>query len=55
MSLAYGRLDPAAAEAAGREVSNEVQGRFEVKTLHVWRTEGAVEAWRELAAIDFYS
>lgn len=55
LSLAYGRIEPAAAEAAGREVSNEVQGRFAAKALHVWRTEGPVEAWRELAVVDFYS
>ncbi len=48
LSLAYGRLDPAAAEAAGREISNEVQGRFEAAALHVVRTEGAVGEWREL-------
>jgi 2'-5' RNA ligase len=53
LSLAYGRLDPAAVEAAGREISNEVQGRFESAALHVVRTEGPVADWRELAVVPF--
>ncbi len=51
LSLAYGHLDPAAAEASGREVSNEVQGRFEAVALHLVRTEGAVGEWRELEVV----
>jgi 2'-5' RNA ligase len=49
LSLVYGRLESEPKTALVREVASEAAGELEARRLHVWRTEGAVADWRELA------
>ncbi len=50
LSLAYGRLSPAARADLCRELSPLVQGRCEARQLVLVRTEGPSAAWSLLAA-----
>jgi 2'-5' RNA ligase len=49
LSLVYGRLAPERKTSLAREVGAEAALEFEVRSLHVWRAEGALVEWRELA------
>lgn len=53
LSLLYGRLEPAHKLAVRHEAGSEVDARFEVRRLHVWRTFGTVPEWREVGVFDF--
>jgi 2'-5' RNA ligase len=48
LSLVYGRLDRATKERLAPELAPEIAVSFEVRALHVWRTEGRVAEWRPL-------
>lgn len=50
VSLLYGTLAPAEKRVIAREVGDRLRVRFEVRQLHLWRTEGPVAEWRELGA-----
>ncbi len=50
LSLAYGRLEPAARAALCKELAPLVQGRCEAGQLSLVRTEGPVSAWSILSA-----
>ena len=52
LSLVYGSLDATATADLTRELEPRVPAALVVRRLHVWRTEGAVREWRELAAFD---
>jgi len=52
LSLVYGRLDEAEKIGLKQELSVLAPSRFETRRLHVWRTEGLVGEWREVAALD---
>jgi 2'-5' RNA ligase len=52
VSLVYGFLAPETKRALVREVSFSARLAFEAARLHVWRTEGPVEDWREIGAFD---
>ena len=49
LSLAYGRLPPAARGPLCKELAPLVQGRCETRQLVLVRTEGPVAAWSSLA------
>ena len=49
LSLAYGRLEPAARAALCKELAPLVQGRGAARQLSLVRTEGPVSAWSTLA------
>ena len=53
VSLVYGSLASEAKRALIREVGSSAVIAFEAARLHVWRTEGPVEDWREGGAFDF--
>ena len=55
LSLVYGALDAGAKAELERELRPEVPPSFEGRRLHVWRTEGRVGEWRELAAVELGS
>jgi 2'-5' RNA ligase len=48
LSLVYGTLAPERKTSLARESAVEATLELEVRSLHVWRTEGAVAEWREL-------
>lgn len=50
VSLVYGTLTADEKRAIAREIGDGLALAFEVRRLHLWRTEGAVTAWRELGA-----
>jgi len=52
LSLVYGSLGAGPKAELKRELSREVPPSFDVRCLHVWRTEGRVREWRELTAIE---
>ena len=52
LSLVYGTLPPELKADLTRELSPDAPAPFEASHLHVWRTEGAVGDWRELAVFD---
>ena len=52
VSLVYGTLAPDEKRAIAREVGDDLRLRFEVRRLHLWRTEGPVAEWRELGVFD---
>jgi len=52
VSLVYGALAPDERLAIAREVGDDLRSPFEVRRLQLWRTEGPVSEWRELAAFD---
>jgi 2'-5' RNA ligase len=52
LSLVYGRLDEPSRTDLKRELSVLAPSRFEARRLHVWRTEGRVGEWREVATLD---
>ena len=55
LSLVYGSLGPGAKAALKRELSAEAPPPFEARHLHVWRTDGPVGEWRELARVEWGS
>jgi len=50
LSLVYGDLDAGCKTDLRRELQCDIPPPFEGRHLHVWRTEGPVGEWRELAA-----
>jgi 2'-5' RNA ligase len=52
LSLVYGTLAPDEKRAIAQEVGAELNVRFEVRRLHLWRTAGPVADWRALAVFD---
>ncbi len=52
VSLVYGALTPAEKGAIAREVGGDLGVLFEVRRLHLWRTEGPVSWWRELGVFE---
>jgi 2'-5' RNA ligase len=52
LSLVYGTLDAARKDDLKRELQPLAPPSFEARRLHVWRTEGPVREWRELAAVE---
>jgi 2'-5' RNA ligase len=48
LSLVYGSLPPETKGPLARELGAAVPGSIEAARLHVWRTEGPVEDWREV-------
>jgi 2'-5' RNA ligase len=48
LSLVYGRLGRATKERLALELAPGTAVSFEVRALHVWRTEGRVAEWRPL-------
>jgi 2'-5' RNA ligase len=50
LSLVYGTLDAPVKAALSRELGQRMPALFEVRRLHVWRTEGAVGKWGSLAS-----
>jgi 2'-5' RNA ligase len=55
LSLVYGTVDDAAKAALKEELAVGATKPFEARRLHVWRTEGEVGGWREVAAFDLGS
>jgi 2'-5' RNA ligase len=55
LSLVYGVLSRGTKTALTRELAAEVPVAFEAHRIHVWRTEGPVGDWRELAVVPFAS
>lgn len=51
LSLLYGDLDAGRRADLRRELHREILPPFEARHLHVWRTEGPVGEWRELAVL----
>jgi 2'-5' RNA ligase len=51
LSLVYGDLDAGRKTDLRRELQREIPPPFEGRHLHVWRTEGPVGEWRELAVL----
>jgi 2'-5' RNA ligase len=49
LSLVYGDLDAGGRADLRRDLHREIPPPFEARHLHVWRTEGPVGEWRELA------
>jgi 2'-5' RNA ligase len=52
VSLVYGTLAPAEKRAIVGEIGDALALHFEVRRLHLWRTEGPAPEWRERAALD---
>jgi 2'-5' RNA ligase len=52
LSLVYGTLDPAEKAGLVAELAGGATTSFEARRLHVWRTDGPVGEWREIAAFD---
>lgn len=50
LSLVYGVLAPETKAELADELAAEARVSFESRRLHVWRTEGPVADWRQLAA-----
>ena len=50
LSLVYGTLDTPVKAELTSELSAEARTSFEVRHLHVWRTEGPVGEWRALGS-----
>ncbi len=50
VSLVYGTLAPDRKRELIRDVASSAALAFEAARLHVWRTEGPVEDWREIGA-----
>jgi 2'-5' RNA ligase len=50
LSLVYGTLAPDRKAGLLRELAAEAAAELEARHLHVWRTQGLVAEWRELAA-----
>jgi glutamate/tyrosine decarboxylase-like PLP-dependent enzyme len=55
LSLAYGTLDAGHKAALKRELHPETPPAFDASRLHVWRTDGPVGDWRELAVVELGS
>lgn len=55
LSLVYGTLAAARRDDLKRELQPLARPSFEARRLHVWRTEGPVGEWRELAALELGS
>jgi 2'-5' RNA ligase len=55
LSLVYGRLEEMVKTDLERELAALAPHPFDVRRLHVWRTEGHVEEWREVARFDMGS
>ena len=55
LSLVYGTLEPAHKLAIAHEAGSDVDARFEVRRLHLWRTDGVVAEWRELGVFEVKS
>jgi 2'-5' RNA ligase len=53
LSLVYGTLDTRVKAELSRELAEGIPASFEVRRLHVWRTEGVVREWRKLDSIAF--
>lgn len=53
LSLVYGTLSPGAKRALCEELAGASGCGFEAAALHVWRTEGAVDEWRQIGALPF--
>lgn len=53
LSLVYGTLDAQVKAALSRELARPMPAPFEVRRLHVWRTEGTAGEWRELGSFAF--
>jgi hypothetical protein len=53
VSLVYGSLAAGTKQELIREVTSSAVLAFEAARLHVWRTDGPVEDWREIGAFDF--
>jgi 2'-5' RNA ligase len=53
LSLVYGTLAPGAKRALATEAAPAAAVAFKAEHLHVWRTEGPVGDWGELAAFPF--
>jgi hypothetical protein len=53
VSLVYGSLAPDVKQVLIREIGTSAVLAFEPARLHVWRTEGPVEDWREIGAFPF--
>jgi len=51
LSLAYGSLASGTRADLARELSPQLPGPLTTSHLHVWRTDGPVRDWRELAAL----
>jgi hypothetical protein len=51
VSLVYGSLAPESKRALAAEAAPAAAIEFRAERLHVWRTEGPVEDWRELEAV----
>jgi hypothetical protein len=51
LSLVYGALDEPVKAELSHELVRQIPPPFEVRRLHVWRTEGAVGEWRPLASL----
>ena len=52
LSLVYGALGARRKAGLVSELSGETATSFDAGRLHVWKTEGPVGDWRELAAFD---
>ena len=55
LSLVYGALEARQKAGLLSELSGETATSFDARRLHVWKTEGPVGEWRELAAFDLTS
>jgi 2'-5' RNA ligase len=53
LSLVYGSLAPARKRELIREVASAARLAFEAASLHVWRTEGPADDWREIGEVAF--
>jgi 2'-5' RNA ligase len=52
VSLVYGSLAPGTTRELIRDVASSAALAFEAARLDVWRTEGPVEDWAEIGALD---
>jgi 2'-5' RNA ligase len=52
LSLVYGTLAPDVKAGLARELERSIRRSIDVRRLHVWRTEGAIDAWAEIGAFD---
>jgi len=51
LSLVYGTLEPDTKLAVAHEAGSDVDARFDARRLHVWRTDGPIAQWREMAVL----